>query len=555
MYKTDESREVHTNSGPGWCKEIGQRIMMAYFLVITVIYPFYAPGGYLRIGEVKFAFFRNVTLVTLAVMILAVTVSFLQKRSVGKIAEQYRHMSVPDWFAYGYLITIMLSYLCSAYKEDALWGADGWHMGAITQMIFILLYFFISRFFPWNSKCLAVWLTAAGVVFLLGILNRYSVYPIVMEGQMETFISTLGNINWFCGYWSVTAPMGIALYWCSEHRPARAAAGVFSVIAILAGITQGSSSAHLVYLAVYGVLLICSVQSNRKFYRFLELCMIFAVSCQIGRLMRYIPGLRYNYGNNSYPTGSWITDLLLDSNTMLWLLAGAALCYGILKISEKRRGFRIEEHEYLKTVISTGLVLIMAGLSVLLLFHGGMLSHNNGTGAETYGGSGIIFQEDWGNGRGTAWNCGIGAYRSMDAVHKIVGIGPDCFADYVYEIPELAEMLIDQFGNQRLTNAHNEWLTILVNTGWLGLFCYAGIFTASVIRYWKRAEEQPLLYVCLLSLIAYMVHNMVSFQQILNTPYIFMALGMGECLARGCSAKAERRKSSGIDCKTALEGD
>lgn len=495
----------------------------------------------------KYVFFRNVTLVTLAVMILVAAVSLLQKRSVGKIVEQYRHMSVPDWFVYGYLITIMLSYLCSAYKEDALWGVDGWHMGVITQMILILLYFFTSRFFPWNSKCLAVWLTAAGVVFLLGILNRYSVYPIVMEGQMETFISTIGNINWFCGYWSVTAPMGIALYWCSEHRPARAAAGLFSVIAILAGITQGSSSAYLVYLIVYGVLLICSVQSNRRFYRFLELCMIFTVSCQIGRLMRYIPRLRYNYGNNSYPTGSWITDLLLNSNTMLWLLAGAVLCYGILRVSEKRRGFRIEEHEYLKTIIITGLVLIMAGLSVLLLFNGGMLRHDNGTSVKTYGGNRIIFQEDWGNGRGTAWNCGIGAYRSMDAVHKIVGIGPDCFADYVYEIPELAEMLIDQFGNQRLTNAHNEWLTVLVNTGWLGLFCYAGIFITSVIRYWKRAKEQPLLYICLLSLMAYMAHNMVSFQQILNTPYIFMVLGMGECLVRGFSAKSECQKSSGID--------
>lgn len=537
MYNTEESKEVHTNSGSGWCKEIGQGIMMAYFLMIAVIYPFYAPGGYLRIGEVKYVFFRNVTLVTVAVMILVVAVSLLQKRSAGKIAEQYRHMSVPDWFVYGYLITIMLSYLCSAYKEDALWGVDGWHMGVVTQMILILLYFLISRYFSCNGKCLAVWLTAAGGVFLLGILNRYSVYPIVMEGQTETFISTLGNINWFCGYWSVTAPIGIALYWCSERRLARAAAGLFSVIAILAGITQGSSSAYLVYLIVYGVLLICSVQSNRRLYRLLELCMIFAISCQIGRLMRYIPGLRYNYGNESYPTGSWITDLLLNGNAMLWLFAGALLCYGLLRVSEKRRGFRIEEHGHLKMLILAGLVLLMIGLSVFLLFHSDILGHENEASAGTYGGAGLIFQEDWGNGRGTAWNCGIGAYRSMDAVHKIVGIGPDCFADYVYEIPELAEQLIDQFGNQRLTNAHNEWLTVLVNTGWLGLFCYAGIFIASAIRYWKRAKEQPLLYVCLLSLLAYMVHNMVSFQQILNTPYIFIVLGMGESLVRGFLAR------------------
>ena len=35
-----------------------------------------------------------------------------------------------------------------------------------------------------------------------------------------------------------------------------------------------------------------------------------------------------------------------------------------------------------------------------------------------------------------------------------------------------------------------------------------------------------------MALLAYTVHNMVSFQQILSTPYIFIVLGIGEGLAR-----------------------
>lgn len=539
MCRTEEGTEVQQpDNGSNWCREIGQGIMMAYFIVIAVIYPFYAPGGYVHIGEVKYVFFRNVTLVTIAAMILAVLVSVLKERSAGRLVEHYRNMSVTDWFAYGYFVVIMLSYLCSPYKEDALWGAEGWHMGAALQMIFILLYFFVSRFFLCNRRWLLIWLAAAGGVFLLGILNRYSVYPIAMEGQTETFISTLGNINWYCGYWSVIAPMGMTLYWCSEHRLVRTAAGIFSGVAVLAGVTQGSSSAYLVYMAVFAVLLIYSVQSNQRLHRFLELCMIFAVSCVVGRVMRYLPGLRYNYGNNNYPTGSGITDLLLDGNAMLWLLTGVVLCYGLLRAAERLRGFRIEEHTYFKWSVTVVLVLAIGAMSVVLLTGSSVLEHEDGIDStEVYSSAEIIFQENWGNGRGTAWNCGINAYRSMDAIHKTVGIGPDCFSDYVYEIPELAQMLINQFGNQRLTNAHNEWLTILVNTGWLGLFCYAGIFVVSLIRCGKRAKEQPLLYVCLMSLLAYTVHNIVSFQQILNTPYIFIVLGMGEGLVRELSIK------------------
>lgn len=540
MNKAEGSIGVQPNSGPVWCKEIGQGIMMAYFIVIAVVYPFYAPGGYVQIGEVKYVFFRNVTLVTIAVMLLLILIWLVQNHSKGKLVELYQHMSVSDWFAYGYLIVIMLSYLGSSYKTDALWGVEGWHMGVVSQMMFVLLYFFISRFFACNCKWLSIWLAAAGGVFVLGILNRYSIYPIAMEGQTETFISTLGNINWFCGYWAVIAPLGITLYWCCDRKAVKIIAGIFSGIAMLAGITQGSSSAYLVYLAVFGVLLIFSVQSNEKLFRFLELGMIFAVSCVIGRIMRFIPGLRYNYGNNIYPTGSHITDLLLDGNTALWLLAGMAVCYGILYAMQKYRGFQMEGHRTFQRCSREALVFLYVVLAVILLRNSDMLSCNKEVDeAAACEDAGAIFRDDWGNSRGAAWNCGIGAYRSMDMVHRIVGIGPDCFADYVYEISELAERLVDQFGNERLTNAHDEWLTVLVNTGWLGLFCYAGIFITVWIRCIKRAKGQPLLYVCAVSILAYTVHNMVSFQQILSTPYIFMVLGVGEGLLRRTETKSE----------------
>ena len=144
----------------------------------------------------------------------------------------------------------------------------------------------------------------------------------------------------------------------------------------------------------------------------------------------------------------------------------------------------------------------------------------------------IMFDEDWGNGRGATWNCGIAAYQSMDIVHKAIGIGPDCFADYVYDVPELAEKLADQFTNLRLTNAHNEQITMLVNTGVLGWLCYMGIFVPALIRYLKKASGEPALYLYAISMLAYLVHNMVSFQQVLSTPYVFMVIGIGEKIWR-----------------------
>lgn len=146
----------------------------------------------------------------------------------------------------------------------------------------------------------------------------------------------------------------------------------------------------------------------------------------------------------------------------------------------------------------------------------------------------VVLDEDLGNGRGAAWMCSMDAYREMDHIHKLVGIGPDCYADYIYDVAEIAERVVDRFGDQlRLTNAHNEWLTVLINMGTLGLFCYAGIFATAFVRFMRRAKKQALLYVCAMAICTYTAHNMVSFQQALNTPYVFMILGIGEGLVRG----------------------
>ena len=80
---------------------------------------------------------------------------------------------------------------------------------------------------------------------------------------------------------------------------------------------------------------------------------------------------------------------------------------------------------------------------------------------------------------------GISQYAVLQ---RVIGIGPDCFAEYIYAVPELAERVYTQFGNARLTNAHNEWLTVLVNTGALGLICYAGIFLSAIWRFVKEAK-------------------------------------------------------------------
>ena len=527
----------------GWHRDICRGIIMAYFLVIAAIYPYYAPGGYTHIGEVKYEFFRNVSLVTLAVAAAVILLSVVIRRDWEWVIRNYRRMSVTDWFAYGYFVMIMLSYLCSSYKEDALWGVGGWRMGVITQMIFIVIYFLFSRYFHCDLRWIGVWLLAAAGVFLLGICNRYSFYPIAMEGQTATFISTLGNINWFCGYWSVTAPIGIALYWCSDKIRIRIATGIYSVIAMLSGVTQGSESAYLVFAAVLIMLFVLSFYSGTRMYRFLELCMMFAGSCLLAKWMMRLPVVSFNYMPGGEDTSLGVTGTLLFGHAAVWIFLIALTCYILLRIAE-RYGFLqitdyLEKHSRFKNMVTAAVVSAFCIAAILLLNVSGVFDKSGvqytaevqGT-TEDADNFKPVFRSDWGNGRGAAWNCAINAYQSMDTLHKMVGVGPDCFADYVYSVPELADRLADQFPNQRLVNAHNEHLTISVNSGAVGWLCFVGLFLTAFVRFMRGARNQPMLYLCAVSIFAYTMHNLVSFQQVLNTPFIFIVVGIGEKIYR-----------------------
>lgn len=506
-----------------------QIVVMLYFVIMAVIYPYYAPGGYVRIGEVKYEFFRNVSLIFWALVTGLILFFILVRRDFEWVVRNYRKMSVTDWFAYGYFVAVLLSYLCSPYKKQALWGAQGWYMGVVSQVIFLMIYFYFSRYFCYNPGWIFLWLAAAFGVFLLGICNSYSFYPIAMEGQTEGFISTLGNINWFCGYWSVTAPVGILLYWCSKEIGIRFAVGIYCVVAMLAGLTQGSSSAYLVFIALFVLLFFLSLRSNERFYRFLELCMMFAVSCLAARGLTYLPGFSYRYRYYGVDGQEGLASFVWESGAAGWLLLILAVFYILLRVLGHHGTFSIGKHKWLWAVVGMGIAMAVCIMAFLLLLDNGVLYFREVPSTmERDGYLELAIEEDWGNGRGATWSCGVEAYRNMDTLHKLVGIGPDSFAGYVYDLPHLARKLSDRFGNLRLTNAHNEQITLAVNTGVFGLLCYMGILITAFVRYLKRAGRHPVLYLCAVGVLGYTVHNLVSFQQVLSTPYVFMALGIGE---------------------------
>ena len=91
----------------------------------------------------------------------------------------------------------------------------------------------------------------------------------------------------------------------------------------------------------------------------------------------------------------------------------------------------------------------------------------------------------------------------------------------------------EDFEGSVFTNAHNEWLTTLVNMGLLGVAAYAAVFITALQTYRKN-------FLAVLLLLTYGIHSLISFQQVLNAPLFFLILGLCEAAARGEKTKTNQ---------------
>lgn len=513
-------------------KKAGNLFTTAYLLLIFGVYPFYMNQGYVDIGKAKFQFFIYSSLAAVGILALIGIMLAMQNISYRmKNREPYlidwNSLSLTDLFVMMYAVELFISYSFSEFKEEALWGTEGWYMGLIPRLTLCALYFFISRL--WNKSEL-IWyicIAASGIVFVLGILDRFSIYLIPLEVRQSSFISTLGNINWFCGYLSVLAPVGICRFLftglknCTgegrlQYRWLKWTCGIYTIIVFMAGFCQGGDSIFLFFGALFFLLLWISLKKREWFTDFVLVISFWGFSAQAVRLLRMLLPEGYNYDTDN------LCAYLTDSDLTLVVGVAALAVYFMLKWKQRSAWLTKEN---CKSVHRRMLGLLISGCLIWFALAGFNTRFGiSGLKQNSF----FLLNEGWGNGRGAAFKAAFEMFRQMPVFHKLVGMGPDSFSAYAYSLPETAEKIRAAFGSSRLTNAHNELLTSLINEGILGVFLIIGIFVPFVRRCMGKGEENTIFYIFSISIVCYFCHNMVSFAQVLNIPFLFLMLGMGE---------------------------
>ena len=525
--------------------QIEQYIVFIYLFCMLGIFPLLYKEQYHKIGNTKFEFFWNVSL--FFIILSAIFILFKAVIKKITISSFINKLSFLDFTVFIYGVCVCLSYGFSDFKEYAFKGAAGWEMGLCSQLIFVAIYFLVSKQKESLKFILGIHLSSSFLVFVFGILHRFEIDPLGMyEGlnlqQKVEFLSTIGQATWFSSYVCTTFAVGLVLFYISKKHSLRIISGIYSVISFGILVTQNSDSA---FIAIAGILLLLgyfSLSDIEKWCRFWQVSsLMWGTFAGIGILQRIFVDRAVPLDALSiFFSQSVFTWVMLIVSFMIMLFYSNLYKKNLTENQLKNAKNRTENIIRLGGVMSTtkaiykGIVFfLVVGILLTLVFiylntKGYLLQWFNYQNTHPY----LLFDYHWGSNRGSTWMISWQAFMQLPFYQKLFGVGPDSLSAYLYSIPEISDLLHSLWGNVRLTNAHNEYLNSLLCYGVVGVSAWLAVLIGGITYFYKKAKDNPFMIAFALCIMGYACHNIFCYQQVCATPFLFIALGIGESLTK-----------------------
>lgn len=486
----------------------------AYMVGVLLVLPLYMKEGYWQLGDAKYFLYRNIAVICLVISVIISAAWFVAERDTGRFLWSWT-----DSFVLGYGVMCCVSYLLSDNRNLAWTGYEQWYMGLASQLLFVWSYFFISRWYDGGKFALWSGQAAFFTVTLLGILNRLKIDPIGVFAGMVTsdweythLLSTIGNVNWLCGYLAVTIAFSVGGFLAAEKKIKRVIFYINSLLGLLLLCMQGSDTGLLV-LGLGGVVLLCFAMGNEVICH-----RVLWMGVGMSLILPTFTGL-CNW------LDAWVTFPWDDRSHMILTWKGwipvACFLFGMILLRKWLPFAKIR----ILVLVLTGAAALCVGIAMVPQVLGNM-----------------EWDYSWGNGRGGLWYLTLKGFLNGDFWQKCFGVGPDCFGVYLYNTFPVKQYvtLEGPFANTVFANAHNEWLNALVNIGVFGLTAYVGIFVSFLIRCGKRVSRDRWLCIGILGASLYAINGSFSFQEVLNAPFLFLLMGWCENRIRR-SVTIERR--------------
>ncbi len=507
---------------PTLIRLIREQLTDIFLIAMLVVYPLFTVNGYIDLLYKKWDFFLRASLIFISLGIILNIVIWIKEHKTFNQSD----LSFVDKFVFGYLVCVIISYFGSIDRRAAFWGVETWYMGFVSQLLFIGIYFLVSRGYGKTKYLKYMGLCAFTIVSGIVILQRFRVDIFHLHRGMSEevkldFVTTLGQVSWTSSYISILLILLIGVFYQSKEGKQKILWGLGIFIGFAALILLNCDSGVIGVGVAIMILFWMALGHHKGMKNLVQIFIIALAAVGIAGIFERI------FPDRLIPIDP-IYVITAKSPLIFLLLILMIVCYFLLHKNIIRFGNTPKTVTILRCIYGICIALVVMIIIVLFVLHG--KGYFAGSPTENY----FRFTVWWGNSRGFIWRTGAAVFGDFNVWRKLFGCGPDCFTPYSYQL--MGDAINEFWHNQLVPNVHNEWFNAVINYGIIGGAAYLGIFLSSGKSFLshgiKRAEENPVLFGIGLASIGYIAHNILCYQQLIGTPTIFILIGLGEALRR-----------------------
>lgn len=483
-------------------RQMAQRSAAAFLLAVLCVYPLYI-DKFSNLGVVKFT--GAATLCWAFCLWLGALAAVGARPHVDRLPWR----SDPALWALGAVVgTGGLSTVTSLSPVMSLWGLGGYYGGCMMVLFTAASYLAVRAFAPQKllnglTFCVGITTALVTVLYVLNIFNidligTYADTAVVERAQ---FFSTLGQKNFCSGFMAFALPLVFYAFLVARgvrHTMFYGIPAFFGALALAVvdadGLALGIGAAVLV--------LICQrIFTTRTLRRLAVVGMFFFADAG---WMQYMRTHVYTQGGKP-----------ILASFGHYAQVGFAVCAAVWAVLF----FALHGREIPLWKAGRVLAAVVVSLGVVLVVLANFLPGFPSLGQKLD--DLLVFSDDWGTYRGTAWRISWSAWTAQPLWRKLVGVGPG-----------MMHTAVAQWAGADITArmktfyaAHNEYLELLLTGGVLSLAAWVWFVAAHLrkaAQNWLRPGVAPVT----LALVSYLAHAAVSIRVSMIFPEIMLLFAL-----------------------------
>ncbi len=504
---------------------ISKFLMELYVLFYLCIFPLCTHEKYFDILSFRFQLFWKPT-VGYGIVFAVLGIFYLLSDNLynaGRIRKKFfeslknkgwkKYISSTDAAMIALIIVFSLSTAFAEYPYEAFWGNRGRSQGLFLWLMFFIAYLLVTRFYEFKKWHIYAYMAGAGAVCVWGILNFFLFTFGMFEGAdpifKYTFVSSIGNINCYTGFTGILYGVSAVMFILADNNIEIIFSYTTLMIASFAQIMGLSDNAILstgIVLALSPILLL---KSWKQVFKYLISATTYLLAIKITSII----------------TMSGV-ETMNDLDPSPQITMGGSFCFNIALLVVMIITVIVFIYSK-KTSIDDSIVksipkwwTMFMGMIILVIVSA-LIMANVGIKEELWLPikNFVIFNDDWGTGRGLAWRLGM-EYWINDStwLSKIIGYGPDTY--YIITMDRFMNIMQDA-GYGIFDSAHNEYFEYFITVGIIGLATYV-IFLVTALKK-MIVSEVSWVKAAAFGTIAYATQAIVNIAIPITTP-VFMIL-------------------------------